>query len=53
MLILTRNLGEFIVIETPSGDKITIKVLPLDKFYADARLGVNAPSSYKIHRFPK
>lgn len=46
MLKLARREDESIIIITPSGDKI--KFLVMDAFDGFARLGIDAPSEYKI-----
>ena len=46
MLKLARRENESIVIITPSGEKI--KFLVMDAFDGFARLGIDAPSEYKI-----
>jgi carbon storage regulator len=44
MLILTRNLGETIII----GDDVTISVLGVKG--SQVRLGINAPKDLSVHR---
>ena len=44
MLILTRNLGETIII----GDDVTISVLGIQG--SQVRLGINAPKDTSVHR---
>jgi sRNA-binding carbon storage regulator CsrA len=48
MLILSRNLSQEIIITSPLGEKIVIKVSKLNMFTAE--LGITAPSTFKILR---
>lgn len=44
MLVLSRYIGEKVIIQTPTGD--IIEVITLD----DSKLGFSAPENYKILR---
>ena len=48
MLILTRRIGETIIIETPAGERIEVAVL--DVKGNQVRIGTNAPADVKILR---
>lgn len=48
MLVLTRKINEEIVIQTPSGEEITI--LLASHSHGKTRIGITAPSSYIVHR---
>ena len=47
MLVLTRNVGERIVIDTPLGQ---IKIELIDMRGSKARIGVEAPRAIAVHR---
>lgn len=48
MLVLTRKLNEEIVVSTPEGDHVVIKVLKLHS--GEVRLGIDAARDIKIMR---
>jgi carbon storage regulator CsrA len=48
MLILTRRLGEILILELPTGEEIQIAVLELKG--SEARLGIDAPPEVNIIR---
>ncbi len=48
MLMLTRRLGEDIVIECPDGTRITIRLA--DVRQSLVRFGIEAPMEYRIYR---
>lgn len=52
MLWLGRYPGEKIIIDCPDGTKINIEVGTIDQHYGrlHARVGIEAPQSYKISR---
>jgi len=51
MLIISARMGEHTLITTPSGERITVIVLPNDK-RAETSLGIDAPAEYQILREP-
>jgi carbon storage regulator CsrA len=54
MLILSRKKQESIIIETPEGDVITIKIVSLrSRFDKEAvQIGIEAPKDFPIRREP-
>jgi len=48
MLILTRRVGETIIIETPTGERIEVAVLGVKG--SQVRIGTNAPDDIQILR---
>ena len=48
MLILTRRVGESIIIETPAGERITVTVLGVKG--NQVRIGTDAPDDVSIMR---
>jgi carbon storage regulator len=48
MLVLTRRLGETLVLELPTGEEIQIAVLELKG--SQARLGIDAPEEVHVVR---
>ena len=50
MLILTRRVGETIIIELPTGESITVTVLGLCLKGNQVRIGTDAPQEYTILR---
>lgn len=57
MLCLTRNRGDRVVMNLPSGQRIVVTVLDLYRFEKRARpvcrLGIEAPRDVAIHRESK
>jgi carbon storage regulator CsrA len=49
MLVLSRKIGECVVIELPGGEKVAIKLIDF-KGGSQARLGFEAPASVQISR---
>ncbi|WP_165073291.1 carbon storage regulator [Paludisphaera rhizosphaerae] len=49
MLVLSRNVGEWFVMELEDGRRINIYVAAADR--GKARIGFEAPQSITIHRF--
>ena len=48
MLLISRNIGEGIVIMTPAGDNITVRVLAITG--VQAKIGIEAPRHVQIVR---
>ena len=48
MLILARRQEESVVITTPAGEEI--EILIMDAYHGFAKVGIEAPSDYKIFR---
>lgn len=47
-LVLARRQGEVAVIETPSGEKIVISVVLVDR--NQVKLGINCPREWNVYR---
>lgn len=49
MLVLTRKIGECIIILLPTGETITVKVVGIDP-RGQIKLGIDAPRHIQVHR---
>ena len=48
MLVLSRYVGEKIIVTSPDGTQITIKLFDISK--TKCRIGIAAPTSWTVHR---